>query len=117
MKFPSLLRTPKYQRFSINPRYYDPVKEEIESRTMRIKRELEADGKLGGHQDEYVPSRLEGSFKSRRSKSRGVSFMQLIIMLLLTVGFIGYLYIGNTAIYLFALVSSVLLYLKVKRII
>ena len=33
-------------RFDVKPRYYDPVKEEIEQRTAKIKRELQAEGKL-----------------------------------------------------------------------
>ena len=30
MKLPSIFKTPNYQRFDIKPRYYDPIKEEIE---------------------------------------------------------------------------------------
>ena len=36
MKLPGLMSKAKYQRFHIEPRYYDPVKEDI-GRTSRIK--------------------------------------------------------------------------------
>ena len=40
MKIPSLSRMPKYKRFNFEPRYYDPIKEDIQNRTERIKGEL-----------------------------------------------------------------------------
>ena len=46
MKIPSLFHSKSPNRFEIKPRYWDPVKEEIEQRTAFIKRELEAQGKL-----------------------------------------------------------------------
>ena len=36
MKFPSLSRIPKNKRFNFEPRYYDPIKEDIQNRTERI---------------------------------------------------------------------------------
>lgn len=115
MKVPSLFRIAKYQRFRIEPRYYDPVKEEIEERTNQIKRELEAKG----DQDvEYRSSRIAGAFKRGRSNSGGsATFMQLIIMMLLAFAIFGYIYLGNIALYIFATVATLLLYLKMKRII
>ncbi len=115
MKVPSLFRIAKYQRFRIEPRYYDPVKEEIEQRTSQIKRELAANG------DEnlvYRSSRIAGAFKKGRSNAGGsATFMQLIIMMLLAFAIFGYIYLGNIALYIFATASVLLLYLKMKRII
>ena len=51
MKLPSIFKTASHQRFSIKPRYYDPIKEEIEERTSRIKKELEQEGLLEPEED------------------------------------------------------------------
>ncbi len=117
MKFPSLFRPASHQRFRIEPRYYDPVKEEIDARTSRIRAEL----KSGGSEMPDVPhansSRLQGAFTRRASKRGGMNIMQLVILLLL-IGLIGgFLYFGNIAVYIILLLSSLLLYLKIKRII
>lgn len=114
MKIPSLFRTPRYQRFNIEPRYYDPVKEEMEERTARIKNAIDA-GKDGN--DQYSSSSLSGAFKRGRSKNTGASFTQFIIMLLLAFLIFGYIYLGNIAFYVFVTAASLLLYLKMKRII
>ncbi|ELR68131.1 hypothetical protein C900_00707 [Fulvivirga imtechensis AK7] len=117
MKFPSLFKTPRYQRFNITPRYYDPVKEEIEQRTSLIKRELQL--QKGDHSSagSLHASRLSGSFKkARNSRKSSIGLMQMVIIMLLSAGLVGYLYFGNVALYIFLLVSSVLLYLKVKHI-
>lgn len=116
MKLPSFFRTPRYQRFHIEPRYYDPVKEEIDKRTEAIRREL------GTGNDELdrpgYGSRIAGSFRTRKSASTGsATITQLVIMVLLVAVIFGYLYVGNMALYIFALLSSVLIYLKMKRII
>jgi hypothetical protein len=114
MKVPSLFRIPRYQRFNIVPRHYDPIKEEIEQRTSQIKREMsEGEGDLEGRS-----SRIVGAFKTGRSKSGGsATFMQLIIMMLLAFMIFGYIYLGNIALYIFVTASALLLYLKMKRII
>ena len=39
MKFPSLIRLPKNKKFSVKPRHYDPVKDDIEQRVSKIKNE------------------------------------------------------------------------------
>ncbi|TRX49824.1 RnfABCDGE type electron transport complex subunit D [Fulvivirga sp. M361] len=115
MKLPTLFRTPKYQKFHIEPRYYDPIKEEMDKRTEAIRSELNS-----GAQEINRPgysSRISGSFRTKKSASTGsATIMQLVIMALLIAVIFGYLYLGNTALYIFALVSSVLVYLKMKRI-
>ena len=115
MKLPSLFRTPKYQRIHVEPRYYDPVKEEMDKRTKAIKRELNS-----GNNEIDRPtysSRIAGSFKMKKSASTGsATIMQLVIMALLISVIFGYLYIGNLALYIFALIATLLVYLKFKRI-
>ncbi len=114
MKVPSLFRIPRYQRFKIVPRHYDPIKEDIEQRTAQIKNELSGDeADLTGR-----TSRLVGAFRTNKSKSGGsASLMQFIIMLLLAFMIFGYIYLGSIALYIFITASAILLYLKMKRII
>lgn len=116
MKLPSLFRTPKNQKFHVEPRYYDPIKEEMDKRTEAIRRELNS-----GNDEIDRPghsSRIAGSFKMKKSASTGsATIMQLVIMVLLISVIFGYLYVGNVALYIFALVTTLLVYLKIKRII
>jgi hypothetical protein len=123
MKRPSLFRTPKHQRFTLTPRHYDPVKEELEARTARIKAELERE-KAGLRSDDDLgnynaATGIRGTFKQRsnRTKSKSVNGMQLVILVLMIAGLAGYWFFGNSGLYVFLLVSSVLLYLKLRRII
>lgn len=116
MKIPSLFKSPRYQRFKITPRYYDPIKEEIEQRTSLINRQLNfKNGVPDPHHK--INSRIAGAFKHEKFKSKGsAGLMQMVIIMLLVGGMVGYLYFGNIALYIFLLVSSVLLYLKIKHI-
>ncbi len=117
MKLPSLFRKAKYQRFHIEPRYYDPVKEEIDEREERIRKELRGNK----NKDSYTghSSRIAGSFSKSKSRSGGASatLTQLIIMVMLSCLIVGYLYVGNLALYIFALAATLLVYLKYKQII
>ena len=123
MKRPSLFKTPRHQRFNLTPRHYDPVKEEIEARTARIKAELEREKKgLAAEGDfaEYgAGAGIRGAFKQRsnRTKSKSVNGTQLVILALIIFGLGAYWYFGNSGLYVFLLVSSLLLYLKLRRII
>lgn len=117
MKIPSLLRTPKYQRYHIEPRYYDPVKEELQEREARIKQSMLADNTRNKENTISKNSTLHGSFTGRRTSRKGsASFAQMIIMLLLSALIFGYIYLGDVALYTVVGISSVLLYLKIKRI-
>lgn len=116
MKLPSIFRIPRYQRFDIVPRYYDPVKEEIEQRTSLIKSELKLEQDAESLDDSLKNSRITGSFRKARSGVKSsAGLMQMVIIMLLSGLAAGYLYFGNIALYTFVLVSSVLLYLKVKQ--
>ncbi len=92
MRFPSLFRLPKYQRFHIQPRYYDPVKEEIKERTERIKNAME--GKEAG---DYKPAQI--SFKRKTKSAPATSMIQLGIAAVLGLMILGWLEFGNDAIY------------------
>jgi hypothetical protein len=88
MRFPTLFRTPRHQQFHIEPRYYDPIKEQIKERTERIKKEM--DGEL----DENYTSQI--SFKKRSvKKTPASSLLQLSIAVVLIILTFGWLEFGN----------------------
>ncbi len=110
MRFPTLFRLPRHQQFQIEARYYDPVKEELEGRTEKIKAELE--GKEG---KKIVPSKI--TFKKKKSPSFSASFIQLGLALLLGLSLLGWLQFGNTVFYylLWLLLAGYLFY-RLKRL-
>lgn len=104
MKFPSIFRTASPMRYDIKPRYYDPIKEEIEQRTSRIKKELENEGLLqpGDETNSHgYGSGIRGSFSQYKGiKQRDTSLFSSTAMIrtLLFLGMVmlafGYIYIG-----------------------
>lgn len=118
MKFLRIMRVPQYKRFHITPRYYDPIKEDIEIRTAKIKSEMEQ-SKNG----QYI-SNIRGSFRAnvtRDSKSGYLSsrdskaaFIRLIIFVILIGGIVGYLLIGSDMIYGLYLFVPVYAYFRLK---
>lgn len=105
MKFPSIFRTASPMRYDIKPRYYDPVKEEIEQRTSRIKKELENEGVLepiDEDKSEEYGSGIKGSFaKYKGIKQRETSFfsstamIRTFLFLAMILATFGYIYIGE----------------------
>lgn len=87
-----LFRIPKHQQFQIKPRYYDPVKEEIEERVARIKQREE--GQANGS---FLPPKIE--FKRKTRSASSTSLLQLGIATILGVGILGWLYMGDEVIY------------------
>jgi hypothetical protein len=105
MKFPSLFRTASPMRYDVKPRYYDPVKEEIEQRTSRIKKELENEGLLkpgeDSNQGSYYGAGIRGAFsqykgiKQRETSVFNSTAMIRTLLFLAMVGMaFGYIYIG-----------------------
>ena len=82
-KIPSIFRTAKHNRFNYEPRYYDPIKEELEERESRIRTELnmESRGRKGINSG---GNSLRGAFqRNRRSTSGGVGMLRAVILLAL----------------------------------
>lgn len=105
MKFPSIFRTASPSRFDIKPRYYDPVKEELEQRTSRIKKELEAEGKLGDLDEaerlRHYETGIRGAFAQHQgirpratSVLASTAMLRTLIFLILVGGLAGYIYFG-----------------------
>ena len=102
MGFTSLLKTAKHKRFNLQPRYYDPIKEEIENRTWRIKREMKEKSD-DDENTEPFKSGIAGSFH-RKSNMTGskTGVLRFTIMVLLIITAIGYLFWGNVVLYTLA---------------
>jgi hypothetical protein len=108
MKFPSLFRTPAHRRFHFEPRYYDPIKEDIARRTARIEQEI------SGDKNNNYRANISHAFrdKSRQGNKSGLIQFSLIAAMFST--FFGYLYYGNIAIYLLLGVIGILLIYRLR---
>ena len=93
MKFPSLFRTASHKRFNFEPRYYDPVKEDIERRTARIQREMTQD------QTNNYRSNISNAFTRKPRQSNKTGLIQLIILAVLSTAIFGWIYYGDMVIY------------------
>lgn len=119
-------------RFDIKPRYYDPVREEIEQRTARIKRELQAEGKIPYDGNEPMEgsglhgSSIRGAFTSggqikgrHTSPLQSTGMLRLVIFVLLIGSLFGYIYYGPeaiyTIIYIIAGISLLALFFRLRR--
>ncbi len=105
MKFPSIFRTTAPMRFDIKPRYYDPIKEEIEERTARIKKELEEDGLLNPEEVEARSKSYGGGIRGAFSQHRGIkpksqsmfnstAMIRTLLFFGMIIAAFGYIYIG-----------------------
>jgi hypothetical protein len=105
MKFPSIFRTAAPMRFDIKPRYYDPIKEELEERTSRIKKELEEQGLLEEKDDESRSKSYGGGIRGSFSQHRGIkpknqsvfnstAMIRTVLFFAMIIGTFGYIYIG-----------------------
>lgn len=79
MKLPSLVKIPKYKRFEFRPRYYDPVKEELEERVEKIKREHNIDGKTD---NTYRPTKIRFDRATKKNKFQINLQLYLIVFML-----------------------------------
>lgn len=111
MNFSFFKRTPKNKRFNYEPRYYDPIKEEIKYRTENVKRELSREN------SNEVESMISQGFARRAKRSQQASSTQLVLIALLLGGFLGYLYYGNVALWIFIAVFGVYIFVRSKKII
>lgn len=118
MKVPSIVRLPKYKSFSYEPRHYDPIREEIEERTDRIRRELEAENlikkkeKDAEENSKYSSSTI--SFRRKERSNNNATLLQLVIAAILGGIFVGWIYYGNQVFYSLILVFPVYVYLRFK---
>ena len=109
MRLPTLTRLPKNKRFNFQPRYYDPIKEELSERTSRIKSELE--------QSQTVTYRenISAAFRRRRRAERKSGVMQFGFVIAFVLIFIGYLSFGEKIFFSFIILIPIYIWLKLKR--
>jgi hypothetical protein len=115
MKIPSIVKLPKHKRFEYVPRYYDPIKDEINQKIAQAKRELEAEqnGTLNG---EHYVGRIRGSFRknSRISRQKADISQPFFVMSVLGAS-IAYYYYGNIAFWILAVMFPLYLLMKLRN--
>ena len=111
MKIPSLTKLPNHRRFHIEPRYYDPVKEDIEERTSRIEQEIRQVGAVSGSHR----SIMEGAFARRNEQVKNTNILQLSIIAILFTTIFGYIYYGNAVFYLFILAAPFYFLIRLRK--
>lgn len=109
MRIPSLTRLPRHSKFNYAPRFYDPVKEDIERRTNMIRDQIRHN-KAGNYR-----SNLANAFSQRARESKQSNIIQLAVIILLLGTFFGYIYFGNTIFYIFLALIPVYIYSRAKR--
>lgn len=111
MKFPTLTRLPSHRRFNVEPRYHDPVKEDIEERTSRIKQEI-SQVREGDFQSS---SSIAGSFSKKANYTKEANILQMVILIVLITFIGGYLLYGNEIFYILLLVVPVYFFFRIRK--
>lgn len=121
-------KSPKYRRFSYDPRFYNPGEEERIERENRIRKELENEKKPEMSPEELENfghrERMSGSFReAKRMAARtgatrpdsSANILRLIILMVITLGLIGYIQYGQVALYVvMGAIVPLYLYLKFR---
>lgn len=109
MKIRPFIKVSKHRRFSYEPRYFDPVKQDIENRSARIMSN-NSDFESGKQKIEF-----KGAFRSKRKTNYRQLFV-VYLTLLLTTTIIGWLYFENKIFYItFSLALPPYIFWKVKQ--
>jgi hypothetical protein len=109
MKIPLLSKRVQHKRFNYEPRYYDPVKEDIANRTARISAEL------GFERAANRRENIKAAFRSFEKHEKSIGLMQVLLMALLLGGFVGWIYYGNVALYWFAGLFILYIFLQARK--
>ncbi|WP_420580810.1 hypothetical protein [Reichenbachiella sp.] len=109
MKFPSLIRTNKFSQFHYEPRYYDPIKEEIEGKL----KAAQANKEKGNHASAHT-SNISAAFRKRERKSSQTSVIQMLIAAAMLGNFVGWIFYGNDVFYIYLLLSPLYFYFRLK---
>ncbi len=94
MKFPSLFRTAQHKRFNFEPRYYDPIKEDIARRTARLERDST------NNQTNNYRTNISNAFARKPRQSNKTGIIQFSIMAILFCGVFGWIFYGDIVLYL-----------------
>ncbi len=115
MKFPSIIRLPKHRTFNFSARYFDPIKDELDERTQRIKRELAMEQNKSVSPEEQASFRASIKFERKQAGVRSASLMQLVIAASLASLCFGWLYFGNDVFYATFIIFPIYLYYRLKK--
>lgn len=119
MKLPSIIRLPRHKSFEYTPRHYDPIKEEIDERTDRIRRELRAEGALKNQEGDQgeADKRYHANITFRRTTTSDnqASLIRLLIAVVLGSLAVGWFYYGDKVLYALLLVFPVYAYFRFKQ--
>ena len=103
MKFPSLVKLPKNKKFNVKPRHYDPIKDDIEQRVSKIKNE---------NKKKLFINKFDNPTELEILKPGN---LQLLLFLLLSLVFIGWLYYGNIIFILLVIIPLIYFYKSNKK--
>ena len=109
MKLPPLMRLPKNKRFNYRPLYYDPVKDEIEEKESKFRRELSEDGKI------IRRGAIMEAYKRRSRLERKGDTRQILFVLFFTVIAFGYIYFGNYIFYSLFVLIPFYIWLRLRK--
>lgn len=109
MKFPSLIRTNRFSKFHYEPRYYDPIKEEIEGKLKAAR----ANKDMPGRSTTYTSS-ISAAFQKRERKSSQTSVIQMLIAAAMLTTFVGWVFYGNNVFYIYLFLSPLYFYFRLK---
>lgn len=93
MRFPSFIRLPRHQKFHYEPRFYDPVKEDLDRRISLAKKQIPDDS------NDSSRERISAQWKRTERNSQKASLRQLFILAILICSVVVYFYFGNNGIY------------------
>ncbi len=110
MKIPLLSGRLQNKRFQFEPRYYDPVKEDIDNRTARIAAEMKHEPSA-----EVQRARIKTAYIVRENRSRSIDMMQVVLMVLLVATVFGWIYYGNVALYFFLVLFPIYIYFRTRK--
>lgn len=113
MKFPSFIKTTKYSKFNFEPRYYDPVKEEIEGKLKAARLKYQNGSDNNG--SEAYSSSISSAFSKREKRTNQTSILQLIIAAALMSTVVGWIFFGNDILYVFLVLSPLYFYFRIKK--
>ena len=108
MKLPSFIKLPGHKKFTITPRYYDPIKEEIMERKEAIKRKI-------SREENFKTSDHKITIDRRSSQRPNTLGLQIVIAIGLSLGIVGWLYFGNYILNLLWLIIPTYLIFKFKK--
>ena len=103
------MRLPKNKRFNYRPLYYDPVKDELEEKESKFRRELSEDGKRIPHE------KISEAYRRRSRVERKGDTRQILFILAFTIIIFGYIYVGNYVFYLLLVLIPLYIWMRLRK--